>query len=113
MDHYYHFAVRRWIFWTFIAGLLIGIYVLANLAAWEQTTPAHLRVALAVGAIFWGLFAFFAWTADGIEVQPGQILSAHPPSPPGRTHEAWEDSARAEAIRSRAVEHTGESHLAS
>lgn len=112
MEHDYHFSVRRWIFWTFVAGVLIGIYVLANLAAWEHTTPIHLRVALALGAVFWALFAFVAWTADGIEVQERKIFAARPVSSPP-SHEAWEDSARAEAIRSRAVEHTGESHLAS
>src|SRR5216684_1124933 len=111
MAHYYHFAVRRWVFWTFIAGVLLGVYVLANLAAWEQTTPVHLRVALVIGAMFWSLFAFVAWTADGVEMSQREILVGHS-LPPERTHAAWEDSARFEAIRSRAAEQTGESHPA-
>jgi len=110
MARYYHLAVRRWVFWTFIAGVVLGVYVLANLAAWEQTTPVHLRIALVVGAMFWSLFAFVAWTADAVEISPREILDH--PLPPQRAHAAWEDSARLEAIRSRAAEQTGESHPA-
>jgi hypothetical protein len=111
MTHYYHFAVRRWVFWTFLSGVIIGIYVLANLAAWEQMTPIHLRIALVVGAMFWFLFGFTAWTADGIEVTPLETLADHP-IPSQRPHPLWEDRARREAIRARAAEHTGESHFA-
>src|SRR5665213_1879810 len=112
MTHYYHFAVRRWVFWTFAAGVTIGVYVLANLASWEHMTPIHLQIALVVGAMFWLLFAFVAWTADGVEVSPREILAARSlPFQP--THAVWEDRARFEAIRARAAEHTGESHFAS
>jgi hypothetical protein len=111
MDHYYHFAVRRWIFWTFVAGVFMGVYVLVNLAAWEHTTPVHLRMALVVGASFWGLFALSAWTADGIEFKKRETLAPQTPLPKPH-HEAWEDSARREAIRARAAEQTGEAHLA-
>jgi hypothetical protein len=109
MTHYYHFAVRRWVFWTFIAGVTIGVYVLANLAAWERMTPIHLQIALVVGAMFWLLFALVAWTADGIELSPREILVGRT-LPIERTHAVWEDRARLEAIRARAAEHTGESH---
>jgi len=112
MTHYYHFAVRRWVFWTFVAGVTLGVYVLANLAAWEKTTPIHLQIALVVGAMFWLLFALVAWTADGVEMSPEEILVGHP-HPSQRTHAVWEDRARLEAIRARAAEHTGESHPAS
>jgi hypothetical protein len=112
MTHYYHFAVRRWAFWTFAAGVTIGVYVLANLAAWERMTPIHLQIALVVGAMFWLLFAFVAWTADGVEVSPREILVGHT-LPSQRTHAIWEDHARFEAIRARAAEHTSESHFAS
>ncbi len=111
MTHYYHFAVRRWVFWTFVAGVTIGVYVLANLAAWERMTPIHLQIALVVGAMFWLLFAFVAWTADGVEVSPREILIGRT-LPSERTHAVWEDRARLEAIRARAAEHTGESHPA-
>ncbi len=111
MTHYYHFAVRRWVFWTFIAGVTIGVYVLANLASWERMTPIHLQIALVVGAMFWLLFAFVAWTADGIEVTPTEILIVRT-IPSQRAHAVWEDHARFEAIRARAAEHTGESHHA-
>ena len=109
MARHYHFAVRRWVFWTFAAGVMLGVYVLANLAAWERTTPAHLRIALMIGAMFWFLLALVAWTADGVEVSQREILVGHTP-PPQRPHAAWEDSARLEAIRARAAEQTGESH---
>jgi hypothetical protein len=112
MTHYYHFAVRRWVFWTFVAGVTIGVYVLANLAAWERMTPIHLQSALVVGAMFWLLFAFVAWTADGIEVSPREILVGRA-LPLQRRHAVWEDRARLEAIRARAAEHTSESHFAS
>jgi len=111
MTHYYHFTVRRWVFWTFAAGVTIGVYVLANLAAWERMTPIHLQIALVVGAMFWLLFAFVAWTADGVEVSTTEILIGRT-IPSQRTHAVWEDHARFEAIRARAAEHTGESHLA-
>jgi hypothetical protein len=108
MSHYYHFTVRRWILWTFIGGVLIGAYVLANLATWELSTPAHLRLALIVGAIFWALFGFVSWAADGVEiVRPNSSPNhASPSTPP---HEEWEAKARVDAIRSRAVRETGES----
>jgi hypothetical protein len=109
VGHYYHFAVRRWVFWTVVAGVTIGVYVLANLAAWEQTTPIHLRIALVVGGMFWCLLALIAWTADGVEVSTREVLVGHPP-PPARVHADWEDKARSEAIRARAAEQTGESH---
>lgn len=110
--YYYHFAVRRWVFWTLVAGVTIGVYVLANLAAWERMTPIHLQIALVVGAMFWLLFALVAWTADGVEVSPREILIGRT-LPSQRTHAVWEDRARLEAIRARAAEHTGESHFAS
>ena len=112
MTHYYHFAVRRWVFWTFIAGVLLGVYVLANLAAWEEATPVYLGIALAVGGMFWSLFALVAWTADGVELTQRNILIGHP-LPPERPHAAWEERARSEAIRARAAEQTGESHSVS
>jgi uncharacterized membrane protein YdcZ (DUF606 family) len=112
MTHYYHFAVRRWVFWTFIAGVTIGVYVLANLASWEHMTPIHLQIALVVGAMFWLLFALVAWTADGIELSHREI-SVGRALPIEPTHALWEDRARLEAIRARAAEHTGESHFAS
>lgn len=111
MTHYYHFSVRRWVFWAFIAGVTIGVYVLANLASWEHMTPIHLQIALVVGAMFWLLFAFVAWTADGVEISPRNI-SAGRPLPSQRLHTHWEDRARTDAIRARAAEHTGESHFA-
>ena len=110
MDHYYHFSVRKWVVWTFVAGVVIGVYVLGNLAAWEQTTPVHLRLALIIGAFFWGLFALFAWSADSIEVSARAVFIPHAPLPAAR-HPEWEAKARTDAIRSRAAEHTGESHL--
>ncbi len=112
MTHSYQFSVRRWVFWTFVAGVTLGVYVLANLASWEHMTPIHLRIALVVGAMFWLLFAFVAWTADGVEVSPGEAFAGHP-LPSQRLHAVWEDRARIEAILARAAEHTGESHFAS
>lgn len=112
MTHSYHFSVRRWVFWTFVAGVTLGIYVLANLASWEHMTPIHLRIALVVGAMFWLLFAFVAWTADGVEVSPGEVLAGRP-LPSQHLHAVWKDRARMEAILARAAEHTGESHFAS
>jgi hypothetical protein len=109
MPHYYHFSVRRWVFWTFVGGVLIGAYVLANLAVWEQTRPADLKIALVVGAIFWGLFALVAWAADGVEIVSGSAHPNHAPIPP-RSHADWEDRARMEAMRARAAMETGESH---
>ena len=111
MTHSYHFSVRRWVFWTFVAGVTIGVYILANLASWEHMTPIHLQMALVVGAMFWLLFALVAWTADGVEVRPTETLVGRP-LPPQRLHAIWEDHARIEAIRARAAEHTAESHFA-
>jgi hypothetical protein len=72
---------------------------------------AFFRNLLVFGAMFWLLFAFVAWTADGVEVSPREILVGRA-LPLQRTHAIWEDRARLEAIRARAAEHTGESHFA-
>ena len=100
MTHYYHFAVRRWVFWTFVAGVTIGVYVLANLAAWERMTPIHLQIALVVGAMFWLLFAFVAWTADGVAVSPTEILVGR--TIPSQRAPRFGRITRVEAIRARA-----------
>jgi hypothetical protein len=105
--HYYHFVVRRWVFWTFITGVLFGISVLVNI---ETRTPrADLELALVSGAVFWILYAMICWAADAVDVTSRSTLRR--PIVISPRHEEWADRAREEAIRSRAVDTTGEAHL--
>ncbi len=107
-DHYYHFKVRRWLVWTFMGGVLIGAVILANLAAWEESTPAHWRLALAIGAMYWFLIGLVARNADAFDVS----RTPHPPyaSSAAEPHAEWEDRARLDAIRARAAAETAEAH---
>ena len=107
-NHYYHFKVRRWLVWTFMGGVLIGAVILANLAAWEESTPAHWRLALAIGAMYWFLIGLVAWNADAFDVSRTPHLPAE--LRPGKTHPEWEDRARLDAIHARAVAETAEAH---
>ncbi len=105
-NHYYHFIVRRWVFWTFVAGVLFGISVLVNI---ETSTPrADLELALVSGAVFWILYAVVCWAADAVDVTT-RATSRRPVLI--KPHADWEDRAREEAIRSRAVETTSEAHF--
>jgi hypothetical protein len=109
MQHYYHFVVRRWVFWTFLAGVLFGASILVNV---ETRTPrADLELALVSGGVFWVLYALICWAADAVDVTVRPASAANIRVAGAVHHEEWEDRAREEAIRSRAVDETSESHL--
>ena len=107
MAHYYHIAIRRWVFWTSIGGALFGASVLANLAFQNHAEPGDLPLALVGGAVFWGLFSVICWSTDSIEMKP---LPPHRYAPPSPHHEEWEERAHNEALLTLAEEKYGEPH---
>ncbi|MEQ1887206.1 MAG: hypothetical protein ABL967_19240 [Bryobacteraceae bacterium] len=110
MAHYYHVAVRRWVFWTSIGGVLFGASVLANLAFVDHSEPGDLPLALVSGAVFWALISTICWATDSIEVsqRPQQVRYAAP----APHHEEWEERAHQEALRVMAEEEFADPHPA-
>lgn len=61
-----HFKATPWVAVTAVAGVVLGVVILLNLALRSNVTPGEVGVALGMGVIFWLMFGCVAWASNGL-----------------------------------------------